>query len=191
MIANTSFKVNIIVALDNDGGIGRDGGIPWNIPEDMKRFKLLTTATGRDAVVMGRKTWESIPEKFRPLPNRMNFVITSRPEEIHGAAIPVPSWEDAVQGAMMRDAAVLWAIGGEKVYEAALADRNLAYLEVTAVRGSHECDRFFPSIPPPLATRLKSHHGGFWLDGGKLRNHWNTHDQRSYAFTQITVGSLS
>jgi len=176
MIANTSFKVNIIVALDNDGGIGRDGGIPWNIPEDMKRFKLLTTATGRDAVVMGRKTWESIPEKFRPLPNRMNFVITSRPEEIHGAAIPVPSWEDAVQGAMMRDAAMLWAIGGEKVYEAALADRNLAYIEVTMVKGSHECDRFFPRIPRTLAARMKSLHSGLLLDYGKLRKIWDIED---------------
>ncbi|OOL28231.1 dihydrofolate reductase, partial [Rhodococcus rhodochrous] len=71
----------LIWAQDRDGGIGRDGAIPWRIPEDMAHFRAATT--GRP-VIMGRLTWESLPPRFRPLPGRRNIVVTRD-----------PAWSDA------------------------------------------------------------------------------------------------
>ena len=71
---------NIIVAVDSKNGIGKKGNLPWSFSADMKRFKEITSTTKdkskQNAVVMGRKTWNSIPEKFRPLPGRLNLVLT-------------------------------------------------------------------------------------------------------------------
>ena len=69
---------SIVVAIDRAGGIGREGKLPWNLPADMARFKEITQGEGGNAVIMGRKTWDSIPEKFQPLPGRLNVVLTRR-----------------------------------------------------------------------------------------------------------------
>ena len=71
--------ISVVVAATRKGGIGKDGGLPWRIPADMAFFKQVTLAAAegrRNAVVMGRKTWESIPAKFRPLPGRLNVVLS-------------------------------------------------------------------------------------------------------------------
>lgn len=74
--------MNLIVAVDSRGGIGRNGGIPWRLPHELVRFAQLTTATTdpekKNAVLMGRKVWESIPSKFRPLKNRLNIVLSRK-----------------------------------------------------------------------------------------------------------------
>ena len=70
---------SIVVAIDSQHGIGKNNDLPWHLPADLKHFKFITTnsAVGkRNVVVMGRKTWDSIPEKFRPLPNRTNVVLS-------------------------------------------------------------------------------------------------------------------
>ena len=72
----------IIVAADMDGGIGAGNALPWRLKADMEFFKNFTIGNGKNAVVMGRKTWDSIPQKFRPLPNRINVVI-SRNKAVH------------------------------------------------------------------------------------------------------------
>jgi len=73
-------KFSIILAVDNENGIGKCGDLAWSIPEDMKYFKDTTTNTKdpkkQNAVIMGRKTWESIPKKYRPFKNRKNFVLS-------------------------------------------------------------------------------------------------------------------
>lgn len=71
-------NVNIIVAYNDHRVIGNKGDIPWKIPADMKRFKELTNG---GVVIMGRKTWDSLPPKFRPLPNRINIVLTRQKNE--------------------------------------------------------------------------------------------------------------
>ena len=70
--------INLIVAVDSKNGIGKDNTIPWNIPEDMKHFYNITTQdnTKKNVVIMGRKTWESIPETHKPLKNRINVILT-------------------------------------------------------------------------------------------------------------------
>ena len=66
----------MIVAMDRDGCIGKGNGLPWRLSSDMARFKRLTEADGFNSVVMGRRTWESLPDNFRPLPERANIVMS-------------------------------------------------------------------------------------------------------------------
>ena len=111
-----------------DGGpgvIGRDGALPWHLPEDLAHFRALTT--GRP-VVMGRATWESLPPRFRPLPGRTNLVLSRRPGFGAAGATVVPDVAAAL--ALAGDGGA-WVIGGAKVYAATieLADR----LEVTEI----------------------------------------------------------
>ena len=69
-------KLAMIVAMDEDGCIGQQGDLPWRLKSDMLRFKSLTEADGFNAVIMGRKTWDSLPEAYRPLPERVNIVMS-------------------------------------------------------------------------------------------------------------------
>ena len=77
-------SLNLIVAIDSKNGIGKDNDIPWYIPNDLKYFKKITTTTSspdkKNVVIMGRKTWDSIPDKYKPLPNRYNFILTRNEE---------------------------------------------------------------------------------------------------------------
>jgi dihydrofolate reductase len=102
--------VGLIWAQSTSGVIGRDGGIPWRLPEDQARFKELTMG---HTVVMGRLTWESLPAKVRPLPGRKNVVLTRQADYMADGADVVTTLEDAVDGET-------WVIGGEQIYKLAL-----------------------------------------------------------------------
>nr|WP_090344186.1 dihydrofolate reductase [Mycolicibacterium malmesburyense]CRL75484.1 dihydrofolate reductase [Mycolicibacterium malmesburyense] len=104
-------EIGLIWAQSSSGVIGRDGGIPWRLPEDQARFKELTMG---HTVVMGRLTWESLPAKVRPLPGRRNVVLTHRPDYAADGAEVVASLDDA-----LTDDPV-WVIGGAQIYTAAL-----------------------------------------------------------------------
>jgi len=103
--------VGLIWAQSSSGVIGRDGGIPWRLPEDQARFKELTM--GR-TVVMGRLTWESLPAKVRPLPGRKNVVLTRQADCMADGAHVVPLLQDALTDD------ITWVIGGEQIYALAL-----------------------------------------------------------------------
>ncbi|MCV7152170.1 dihydrofolate reductase [Mycobacterium pyrenivorans] len=105
-----SMSLNLIWAQSTSGVIGRGNGIPWKLPEDMARFKALTMG---HTVIMGRLTWESLPEKFRPLPGRRNIVVTRQAGYLAEGAEVVTSLEDAP----LDDA---WVIGGSQIYGLAL-----------------------------------------------------------------------
>ena len=104
-------EVGLIWAQSTSGVIGRDGGIPWRLPEDQARFKQFTMG---HTVVMGRLTWESLPAKVRPLPGRRNVVVTRQADYMADGAEVVTKLEDALTG----DEA--WVIGGEQIYSLAL-----------------------------------------------------------------------
>ena len=103
--------VGLIWAQSTSGVIGRDGGIPWRLPEDQARFKELTMG---HTVVMGRLTWESLPAKVRPLPGRRNVVVTRQADYMADGADVVTTLEDALTGDET------WVIGGEQIYALAL-----------------------------------------------------------------------
>lgn len=75
---------HVVLAADEDLGIARDQAIPWHLPRDMAYFRRLTQGAGQNAVIMGRKTWESIPLRFRPLKRRFNVVLTRSPPPLGG-----------------------------------------------------------------------------------------------------------
>ena len=110
--------ISLIWAEAADRVIGMDRALPWHLPEDMRRFKELTMGS---TVVMGRITWESLPEKFRPLPGRRNVVVTRQASYDAPGAEVVGSLEDALD---LADGDI-WVIGGASIYEQALpyADR--------------------------------------------------------------------
>ena len=129
-------RVTLIAAVSENGVIGRGNALPWHLPADLQRFKRLTTG---HAVVMGRKTWESIR---RPLPHRRNIVISSSPGFQPEGATVVPDFPAAIRAA--RDLTEIFAIGGSRVFEAALplTDR----LELTRVHAQVPGDAFFPKL---------------------------------------------
>ncbi|CAO5191638.1 Dihydrofolate reductase [Frankia sp. AiPs1] len=129
--------IGLVWAQSANGVIGRDGALPWHLPEDMTHFRALTTGA---TVLMGRRTWESLPPRFRPLPGRRNLVLSSTPRP------DVETFPDLSQalGAVAGD---LWVIGGGAVYRAALpfADR----IVVTEIREHFDGDTHAPDVGRP------------------------------------------
>lgn len=134
-------EVIIIAALAKNNVIGNNGSIPWYIPEDFKRFKALTKNT---IVIMGRKTWESLPEKFRPLPLRENIVISRNASFVATGAKVVSSLDDAITFAQSLVGEKIFLIGGRRVYEEGL--RVADTLELTQVHASPDGDTLFPEV---------------------------------------------
>jgi dihydrofolate reductase len=131
--------ISIIVAVSEDLGIGKNNDLLWHLPEDMKRFKRLTTG---NTVIMGRKTWESLPKK--PLSGRRNIVITDIPGEKFEGAESAISIADAASKCKKEDEAFI--IGGGSIYRQfmPIADR----LYITQVHKKAPADIFFPEIDP-------------------------------------------
>ena len=127
----------LIAAVAKNGVIGKDNALPWHLPEDLKHFKALTTG---HAVIMGRKTWESLPERFRPLPGRHNIVVTRNPAYQAAGATVVTSLEAARK---VDAGGTAFVIGGAELYAHALplAQR----LELTEIAADIDGDAFFPA----------------------------------------------
>jgi len=137
--------VSIVVAHSTNRVIGRDGGLPWRLPTDLKRFRELTTGA---AVVMGRRTFESLPERFRPLPDRRNGVLRSRPDASAPGAEVMASLEAALE-ACDGDCFV---IGGGQTYAEALPLAERVY--ATRVDAEVGGDVFFPELEPSEWRRV-------------------------------------
>jgi len=133
--------VSLLAAVAHKGVIGREGDIPWRLPEDVEHFKSLTTG---HAVVMGRRTWDSLPERFRPLPGRRNVVVTRNPEWRADGAERAGSLEEAL--ALLADEPRVFVIGGAEIYAAALPHAD--ELVLTEIDMGVEGDTFFPEWDP-------------------------------------------
>jgi dihydrofolate reductase len=132
-------EIVIIAAVARNRAIGKDNQLLWNIPEDMAHFKALTAG---HTVVMGRKTWESLPPRFRPLPGRRNIVISRQADYAAPGAELADSLENALK--LASTAAVVFIIGGEQIYRQAMAVADR--LEITEVDLAPEADAWFPAI---------------------------------------------
>ena len=145
--------INIIVAVSTDGFIGKDGKIPWRLKSDVDRFRDVTT---NHTVVMGRKTWDSLNPRFKPLPKRRNVVVTRQPGFSAGGAEIVHSIEDALTLTNGDDE--VFFIGGEAVYRAVLpfAERLLiTRIEKRIEKG----DARFPDLDPRSWNLVSKTHG--------------------------------
>ena len=129
--------IGLIWAQAHDGVIGNAGGIPWRLPEDQVRFKKMTMGS---TVLMGRKTWASLPATVRPLPGRRNLVLTTQATWWGDGAERVATLDDAI-ASVEGD---LWVIGGSALYAASLpvADRAV----VTSIDARFAGDTFAPSL---------------------------------------------
>ncbi|MFH1283985.1 MAG: dihydrofolate reductase [Candidatus Peregrinibacteria bacterium] len=143
-------KVYIIVAVEKNFGIGKEGGIPWHFKKEMKFFKETTTKTAdpdkQNIVIMGRTTWESLTPKFKPLANRKNIVLTTNPDyKAHGAEIcdslskAIDSADDSIE--------TIFIIGGTSVYNEAIKNSKTDGIYITKLDAPYDCDTFFPQIP--------------------------------------------
>lgn len=128
----------MIAAVSENNVIGLDGEIPWYIPEDMVRFRNLTLG---HPVIMGRKTYESLPNNVRPLPRRKNIVVSSKLEETIDIRV-VDSPEEVFR--LIRSDEKSYVIGGESIYDSFLPYAN--ELEITRVHRKYEGDTFFPNV---------------------------------------------
>jgi dihydrofolate reductase len=130
--------LGLIWAQSTSGVIGRDGGIPWQIPEDLAHFKEITAG---HTVVMGRRTWDSLPAKFRPLPRRKNVVVSRQTDFVAEGAAVVSGLDDALTDPDS------WVIGGEQIYVLALprADRcEVTEIDIDIPR--HDGDAIAPVL---------------------------------------------
>lgn len=145
-------KIAIVVAIAENYAIGNRGDLLWKLPNDMKRFKEITMG---HHVVMGRKTFLSIPEKFRPLPGRTNIVV-SRNTTIEKPAITVSSIEQAIAYAKENGEQELMIIGGGEIYKQTFPIADKIYL--TIVNQTFEADTFFPEIDNTIWKKENEQH---------------------------------
>jgi len=146
---------SLIVAIDSERGIGKDGQLPWHLPGELKHFKEITCASEspdkKNVVIMGRKTWESIPEKFRPLPDRINIILTRSESYVR------PPWyfragslEDAFSILESDDlknrVGNIFIIGGQQIFEEVFKSDYCQKLYITHISQPFQCDTFFPAF---------------------------------------------
>ncbi|MFA5854971.1 MAG: dihydrofolate reductase [Candidatus Gracilibacteria bacterium] len=135
----------IISGMDEHRGIGKDNGLPWHISADLKHFAEVTK---NGTVIMGRKTWESLPEKFRPLKNRLNIVISRGDYEMPEGVLLAHSLDEALTFAgNINPVEKAFVIGGASLYAEAILHPLCTELFLTEVAGVFDCDAFFPEIP--------------------------------------------
>lgn len=133
--------ISQIAALAKNRVIGRDNDLPWKLPDDMKFF--MNTTKGH-YVVMGRKNYESLHEKYKPLPNRVNIVVTRQKAYQAPGCILVHNIEDAIDVARKGGENELFIIGGAEIYKQSLDHTHRLYL--TEIHASVEGDTFFPEV---------------------------------------------
>lgn len=129
-------RVGLIWAEAHDRVIGADGGMPWSVPEDLARFRELTMGS---PVIMGRRTWESFPDRFRPLPGRRNIVVTSQDGWHADGAERAASLDDALA---LAGEGTVWVIGGGRLFAEAIDRADV--LEVTELDLDVDGDTFAP-----------------------------------------------
>ena len=137
-------KIKIIVAMDRANGIGKNNDLMWHLPSDMRFFKETTL---NQIVVMGRKNYDSIPEKFRPLPNRENAILTRQANFTAENCLVFNSMREMILHYKVdRTSRIVYIIGGGQIYKEALDLDIVDEMLVTHVNHNFDADTFFPDI---------------------------------------------
>lgn len=134
-------KTALIVAMDSERGIGKNNDLMWHLPKDMKFFK---DTTHGQIVVMGRKNYDSIPEKYRPLPNRLNVVLTRNENFSAANCLVFHSLEECLAHFEDETERIVFIIGGGEIYRMALESDMLDEMYITHVHHRYEAETFFP-----------------------------------------------
>jgi dihydrofolate reductase len=153
-----------VVAADQNRGIGRDNRLPWpRLRGDLAHLKEVTTTTrkpgARNAVIMGRRTWESIPPHFRPLAGRLNLIVTGGAPALAGDARAAQSLDQALDEATAAGVELTFVLGGGQLFARAVTDPRCRLIYYTRIGGVFSCDTFFPPFEETfiLETALPPH----------------------------------
>ena len=177
-------KINVIVAVDDKLGIGKNNKLPWDIPEDLAHFKNITTKfeTLENVVLMGRNTWESIPNKFRPLKDRINIILSTQDLDLsnYKNTYCFKSLVESIEWSKLRKTEKLFIIGGAQLYKEAINFCKIDTIYLTRVYGNFECDRFFMDktffengLNLESVSKFKEHLG-ITFDVAKTNHHFAT-----------------
>lgn len=153
-------NINIIVACDLNNGIGKNGTLPWKLKADMEHFRTVTSNVSNpsksNAVIMGRKTWESIPLKYRPLKNRLNIVLSNNPNAMTDYSIPPSvivesSFLNAINRLSSSEYAqnieCIYVIGGASIYKEAIVSNLCTKIYMTSInKVISDADVYFPQL---------------------------------------------
>ena len=150
---NYNKKISIIAAVAQNGVIGKDNDLVWHLPDDMRFF---STKTKGHIVVMGRKNWDSIPLKYRPLPNRENIILTRNKEFRTDGAEVFDSLEKAIIHSNKTPEKEIFIIGGSEIYKLALPYTYRMYL--TEIAESFEGDTYFPEYDKSMWKEISRIH---------------------------------
>jgi len=141
---------DVIVAADLEWGIGKNNGLPWpRLKGDLAHFKRMTSTARegmRNAIIMGRKTWDSSEVRGRPLPGRLNIVITRRPLETSSAVASASSLDAALGAARGNDIDHVFVVGGAEILREAFGHRELGAIYLTRIDGRFDCDVKIPDL---------------------------------------------
>lgn len=144
-----SKPLKIITCCDNRGGIGLDNDLPWKISEEMKLFREKTIGCGNNCVIMGKNTFLSIPERFRPLRDRDNYVVTSSSPADIPTEMTLRNLDGDLDNLMKKtDYDVYWIIGGESIYHTIMDKwkHRIDEIHISIINADYKCNKNFPEI---------------------------------------------
>jgi dihydrofolate reductase len=144
-------QLHLIFAKSRNGVIGKENALPWHLPEDMAHFKRVTMGC---PVIMGRKTWDSLPTRFRPLPGRINVVVTRQTNWSENGSHPSSGLREALSFCEQFDD--VWVIGGAELYSHALPFATTAV--VTEIHADYDGDAFAPKFGPHWVETARENH---------------------------------
>ncbi|XP_053694413.1 dihydrofolate reductase [Sabethes cyaneus] len=149
-------KINLIAAVCENGGIGIKGDLPWKLKKELKYFsrvtKKVSNPSKRNAIIMGRKTYFGVPENKRPLPERLNIVLTGDPSanSYPSEVVVCCSMQEALNkldtAPLSEEIENIWVVGGSAVYKEAMNSARCHRIYLTEIKKTFECDTFFPEL---------------------------------------------
>lgn len=163
--------VTAIAAVADNGTIGREGDLPWHLPDDMAHFQRTTRG---HHVITGRKNYESIPPKYRPLKDRVNLVVSRNPRYEAPGAVVVGSLDEALRIAREAGETEAFLIGGGQIYREALEQGVVDKLDLTLVHADVDGDTLFPAFDP-----------SDWNEVSRIRH--EADPRHTYAFSFVVL----